>query len=242
MLKNRTFIVFGIGGIGSACARRASEAGANVVLSSRSAAKIAPLADSLVQERTLVVTGDASKITELENVFRQAKEKFGTIDAVIIAIGTWLRLSLDETPDDALKSVDNAYATLFRPGFAVAYRAQQILREQNHGLIVNFSSHVATRHDLPDNHSYSGMKTAGRKFILDMAHEFKETPGCLVRACDISPATVNTPGNEQFFASDEDKAKAIQPEAMADWIIEHLDDPNIPVSKGFETKEGFKFK
>jgi hypothetical protein len=49
---------------------------------------------------------------------------------------------------------------------------------------------------------------------------------------------VNTPDAAALLDTPQKKAAAVQPEEIAKWIIEHLDDQDLPPEKQFEAKGG----
>jgi NAD(P)-dependent dehydrogenase (short-subunit alcohol dehydrogenase family) len=246
MSKRLTVIVVGAtGGIGRVCVQFLVLCKFNVVLFSRTREKLVALAKQFPSDQVLVVAGDASNHSDVEKLFRLTKKRFGHVDGVIISAGTWQRLDLNKKPKEARAAFDLAYETFFLPTGVVAYVAQQIFRKQNRGLIVNISSHITLRHDLPGNHSYSPMKTAGHKLIRDLAYEFKHTKKkgknkskCRVRACDIAPAIVNTPDNAKLLKTKEKRKLAVQPESIARWIVKNFHNRNIPALKHFPAKKG----
>lgn len=232
-LRNKTIIVIGAtGGIGRVCARVFSEAGANVVLSARGEEKLAVLQETLPSKRTLSVPADASNAADIERVFAESKKRFGGVDAVLIAAGSWKQLSIDASISDALALAENHFHGLFLPSFVVGYVAQKFFQEQGSGLVANISSHAAIRPELSGNLTYGPMKAASRHFMLALKHELF---GAGVRVTDLEPAIVNTPEATALLDTPEKRAQAVQPEAIAVWLIEHFDDPLIPETQLFDS-------
>lgn len=233
MLNNKVIIIIGAtGGIGRVLSKRFVEAGATVVLSSRSEDKLRDLSED-VGEKALPIQADASRLEDVEALFKKTQEHFGTIDAVVMTAGSWKRLTTDEPTSVAADLARSHFDALFLPSFVVGYIAQKFMREQGHGLIVNLSSHAAFRPELKGNLTYGPMKAASRHFILSLRHELEGTG---VRLTDIEPAIVNTPDNSKLLDTPEKQAGAVQPEDIASWIIEHFDDPEIPATKLFDSK------
>jgi short-subunit dehydrogenase len=234
MTKKQTVIIIGAtGGIGSVIARRFAEAGMRVVLSARTKEKLMELKASLGTDDAFIIPADASKIEDVENLFKTVQTDFGGMSAVVIAAGTWKQLSINADTEDALELAEKHFHALFLPSFIVGFVAQKFLRIQGHGLIANVSSHAALRPELDGNLTYGPMKSASRHFMLALRHELEGTG---VRVSDIAPAIVNTPDAAGLLDTEEKRSKAVQPEAIADWIIEHLEDPSIPASKLFDSE------
>lgn len=234
MSANKTVIVIGAtGGIGSVLSKSFFREGSNLVLVSRTEKNLRALAEGMESARVLIMPADASKKEDMERVFSSAKEKFGKVDVVIIAAGTWKQLSIDESPTVAVDLARFHFDSIFLPGFVVGFIAQKFFREQGSGLIVNISSHAALRPELAGNLTYGPMKAASRHFMLALEHELKRSG---IQVCDIAPAIVNTPDAAHLLDTDEKKAKAVQPEAIAEWLIDHVDDEHIESTKLFDSE------
>jgi NAD(P)-dependent dehydrogenase (short-subunit alcohol dehydrogenase family) len=86
-LKGKTIIITGGGtGLGRSIGKYVLELGANLVICSRKQEVITKTAGELQQETdgpVLAVACDVRKYEEVENVFKQAEERFGSVDAVM---------------------------------------------------------------------------------------------------------------------------------------------------------------
>lgn len=86
-LKDKTIIITGGGtGLGRSIGKYCLELGANLVITSRKKEVIDKTADELMKEtngRVLAVPADVRKYEEIENVLREAENKFGAIHAVL---------------------------------------------------------------------------------------------------------------------------------------------------------------
>lgn len=233
-LEGKTIIVVGAsGGIGRVFCRVFYDSGANVVLSARNEERLNKLKMSLGGERVLVAPTDATFVPDTKAMFEAACNRFGSVDAVVISAGTWRELSVKNATDEALNSSDELYHSIFLPSFVVGFAAQKFFRKQARGgLIINISSHAAIKPELPRNLTYGPFKAAARHFMLALRHELA---GAKIRVTDIEPAIVNTPENSFLLNTEEKRKKAVQPEVIAEWIIEHFDDPDIPAEKLFDS-------
>jgi len=233
MPDSKHIIVVGAtGGIGSVLAREFVSAGHRVTLSSRTEKKLLDLSQLLGNDRTFVVSGDASNPLDVKRLFDSAQKKFGSIDAVVMASGTWDRVSIDDSIASAMSILDTHYRGLFAATFVVGFIAQQFLREQGSGLIVNISSHAAVKPELLGNLTYGPMKAAERHLILSLHGELK---GTNVRVTDLEPAIVYTSDTASLLDTAEKKACAVQPEDIAKWILDNLVNPDIPATHLFES-------
>lgn len=234
MITSKSILIIGAtGGIGRVLSKVFKEAGASLTISARTEDKLMALREELGNADVFTAPGDASKPEDVERIFRSAIDTYGKVDCVIIAAGTWKQLSIDNSTQEALDLADSHFKALFLPSLVTGFVAQRIFREQGHGLIVNTSSHAAIRPELQGNLTYGPMKAASRHFMLALRHELS---GTKVRVTDIEPAIVNTPDTAALLDTQEKRSKAVQPEAIAQWIIDHLDDADIPPTALFDSE------
>lgn len=232
-MNDKVIVVVGAsGGIGRVLSKVFVESGAKVVLSARNEARLLELQASLGEAGTLVLPADASNIEDVEKMFAGVAAKFGKVDTVVISAGTWARLNVESSSTEAAALLDAHFQTLLKPTFNVAFVAQRVLRESG-GLIANISSHAAIRPELKGNLTYGPFKAAAHHLSLALREELK---GTKVRVTDIMPAIVNTEDNATFLDTDEKRLGAVQPEAIAHWIVSHLDDFDIPAEVLFDSK------
>ncbi len=87
-MKGKVFLITGAStGIGEATARRAVEAGFNVVLAARSAEKLERLEAELGPQRALAVTCDVADWNSQANLVEQTLNRFGRIDVAFANAG-----------------------------------------------------------------------------------------------------------------------------------------------------------
>ncbi len=142
MLNGKIAIVTGASrGIGAAIARNLCEAGATVVLCSRSENAISEIADILNSEghNALPIRTDISQKADVETLIKQTLERFSAIDILVNNAGitrdTLLMRLKDEEWDDVLQT--NLTGTM--------YCTRAVLRtmiRQRSGRIINMSSVV----------------------------------------------------------------------------------------------------
>lgn len=229
---NKTFIIFGAsGGIGKGMTKHLLETGNNVVISSRTKSDLEALAAPFNQNNVLIAPADASNQEQVKDVFRKAVEKFSKVDAVIISIGEWKKLFLNASDTEDQETTERDYQLFFKTPKNVIKIAIDYFKTTGKGLIVNISSHAAIKPELTGNQSYGPMKAAIHHYIKSLPHEFKEHGIIGIRVSDLMPAAVDT---GKFILSDEQKLKTIKPEELSQWILEHFDDPNIPIAQLFD--------
>ena len=236
-LNGKTVIVVGAsGGIGRVISGELYRAGANVVLTARTENRLIAVQeeDGLDPTRSLVAPADAINAKQVANVFAATRRRFSRLGAVVITAGGWgPRLGLDESLDQALAIAEEKMAELCLSVVGVGYAAQQSFEQQkSRGWLVHLSSHVVTNFDLPGNLAYRSAKLAAEVFLDGLA---AATPWLTVS--HLRSAIVNTPETrEQWLRSPEAQAAAVQPEAIAAWIIEHFGDKTPPRIAEFKSQ------
>ena len=140
LLTDRVAVVTGAGrGIGAASAVALAEAGADVVVSSRTAAQLGDVAAQIeaTGRRALVVPADLSDLDNVARLATAAQETFGRLDIVINNIGgTIPNAFLDTTPDYLMEAFHFNVAT----AHALCRAAVPLMLERGGGTVVNISS------------------------------------------------------------------------------------------------------
>jgi NAD(P)-dependent dehydrogenase (short-subunit alcohol dehydrogenase family) len=202
-----------------------------LVLASRTEKKLKALAEEL-GERALAVPTDVSDWERVRDLFEAALWRFGHLHAVIVTVGKWAQLGAETPVDAAVELAREHFQTFFLSPFVLGLTAGHFFGSNGGGLFVNISSQAAVR-QLLGNLTYGPMKSASRQFTLSLLHELAASG---FRAVDIQPAIVNTRDNSDALGTDERRALAVQPEAIATWLIEHFDDPDLPAEKRFDSE------
>ena len=142
LLSGKTAIVTGASrGIGAAIAHRLCEAGANVVLCSRSAESVAQIADTLqVKGYTVFSTAaDISQKADVESLIEKTIERFSQIDILVNNAGITRDMLLMRLKDEDWDAVLQTNLT------GTMYCTRAVLRpmlRQRSGRILNISSVV----------------------------------------------------------------------------------------------------
>ena len=139
-LDDQVAIVTGAGrGIGAAIAVAYAEAGADVVISSRTEEQLREVA-ALIEKhgrRALVVAADLNDLDAVAGLAGAAKDEFGRIDVVVNNVGgTMPRPFLDTSP----RFLEEAFHWNVATAHALNRAAVPIMLETGGGAIVNISS------------------------------------------------------------------------------------------------------
>ncbi|OEH92704.1 SDR family oxidoreductase [Bacillus solimangrovi] len=208
-LENQTAIITGASsGIGRAIASKLAEQGANVVLAARRKEKLEKLAEEIEQttsSQVLIVETDVTNKDDVENMYNQAKNKFGSIDIYINNAGVML---LSFMSKDKVNEWDQMIDVNIKGVLYGIHVALPSMLEQDRGHIVNVSS-VAGHETFPSSVVYSATKYAVRAISMGLEKELSTTS---VRVTNISPGAVQTEladhiTDEQVIESIKEKNK-----------------------------------
>jgi 7-alpha-hydroxysteroid dehydrogenase len=146
-LDGKVAIVTGAGrGIGAACARGLAEAGADVVLASRTREQLDEVAAEIraMGRRAIVVPTDVVDNDAVAALIPAAVEEFGRVDIVVNnAGGTAPRPVLDTSPGYLERSFHFNVTT----AFVLTKAAVPVMLEQGGGTVVNISSTIGRLRD-----------------------------------------------------------------------------------------------
>ncbi|MCK0127812.1 SDR family oxidoreductase [Erythrobacter sp. F6033] len=140
----KTIIITGSStGIGEGIARRFHSEGANVVINARNAEKCAGVAETLDQDRTLVVAGDVSKSAFAEEIVAKTVDRFGGLDHLVNNAGVADQGMLQNMNDDRIDRVIDINVK------GVLYLSRTAIPEliKTKGSIINISSVSGTGGD-----------------------------------------------------------------------------------------------
>lgn len=222
ILQGRVVVVTGASsGIGEACALVFSKRGAKIVLAARRAERLAGLVEKIEAQggEALAVTTDVTSESDVENLFAQAVDKFGTVDVLINNAGI-----ADSTPvyEMSLDLWHKVMDTNLTSAFLCSRAAFRIMKEQKRGRILNIGS-ISARVPRADSPAYAaskwGLDGLTRSLAID-GREFNIAasifhPGIV--ATEIAPGAVKLP--EDMSADPMDIADVIR--HMCD-IPDHL--------------------
>lgn len=184
-------------GIGAACARAFSKAGAKVVLAARSVDKMEKVA-AVCPEATLCVATDVSREERCAQLMDTTIDHFGRIDCLINNAGISMRALFAEAEVSVLEQVMNI--NFWGTVYCTKYALPHLLQRKGH--IVGVSS-IAGYRGLPGRTGYSASKFAMQGFLEalrtehlhDGLHVLVACPG--FTASNIRNTALNTSGKAQ---------------------------------------------
>ncbi len=219
-LAGKVALVTGGGsGIGRACALALAAAGADIVISGRTGAKLDRVGEEIAATggRATTVAGDVSAGSDVEQMVATAVARFGRLDIVICSAGI---SPVGRVTDISEAEWDECMAIDLRSVFLAAKHAIPILQTQAEGgVLINIAGTLGIR-PCRNKAAYAAAKAGvinlTRAIALDYASE-------RIRCNVICPGYIDTPLNEAFDPADRDAFLAdsqplpglIQPEEVA---------------------------
>ncbi|MFW6205605.1 MAG: SDR family oxidoreductase [Gemmatimonadota bacterium] len=224
-LTGRRMLVTGAtGGVGSAIARRLTEARAHLFLVARTRSRLEAVAEEVGGTPLVADAGDPEAAEEV----RARLEPDGGVDVLVNAAGTFDLAPAADTDPDLLERMihGNLRAPILMTGAVLPG-----MLERGHGHIVTIGS-VAGRLALPGNAAYSASKFGIRGFHEVLAVEL---PGTGVRTTLVEPAATDTGIWDPLEPDDRDdlpgRAEMLDPDAVAEAVIFAISRPpdvNVP--------------
>jgi NAD(P)-dependent dehydrogenase (short-subunit alcohol dehydrogenase family) len=200
-LEGRVAVVTGgASGIGLASVRRFAAEGAKVVIGDLDPDTGKAAADEV---GGLFVGVDVTDEAQVENLFRQAKQTYGSVDIAFnnAGIAPVEDGSILETGIDAWRKVQevNLTGVYYCCKHAIPY-----MLEQGKGSIINTASFVAVMGAATSQISYSASKGGVLAMSRELGVEFARQG---VRVNALCPGPVNTPLLKELFAKDPERAQ-----------------------------------
>lgn len=213
-------ITGGTGGLGIVMARTLAEAGAAVVITSRSEAKAAEAAAQLSAATGQDVIGLAAELTDaaqVEQLVQTVKERYGRIDILINNAGINIRKPI-ESYDES--SWDQVMGTNLKAPFLCARAVTPIMKEQRSGRIINVASMLGIV-GLPERSAYcaskGGVIQLTRVLSLELA-PFNITVNALCPgpiATELNTVVMNNPEANRLFVDSIALGRWGKPEEIA---------------------------
>ncbi|MCG1010865.1 glucose 1-dehydrogenase [Salinicoccus sp. ID82-1] len=205
-LKGRTAIVTGgSSGIGKSIVERFHEEGMNVVFTYHSGDEDAnKIVDDLDSGEASVVTMkcDVTKEQEIIDLVKQTIDQFGGFDVMVNNAGIQNDVRSHELSVDEFDKVIN---TNLRGTFIGTREAvKHYLDTDKKGSVINISS-VHEIIPWPHYAHYTASKGGLKLLTQSMALEYSRLG---IRINNIAPGSINTPINEDFFSTPEEKEGA----------------------------------
>jgi NAD(P)-dependent dehydrogenase (short-subunit alcohol dehydrogenase family) len=200
-LEGRVAVITGgASGIGLASVRRLAAEGAKVVIGDLDPAAGKAAADEV---GGLFVSTDVTSEPDVENLFRQAFDAFGSVDIAFnnAGISPPEDGSILQTGLEAWRKVQevNLTSVFFCCKHAIPY-----MQRQGKGSIINTASFVAVMGAATSQISYSASKGGVLAMSRELGVEFARQG---IRVNALCPGPVNTPLLKELFAADQEQAQ-----------------------------------
>jgi NAD(P)-dependent dehydrogenase (short-subunit alcohol dehydrogenase family) len=206
MLRGKVVMITGASqGLGKALTLACAEEGANLVISSRDAGSLDPVAEEAEGSgvKVLAIPGDISRSTHVEMLVEAALERFGRIDVLVNNAGLLgPRVPIEEYPEDEWRKVLEANLT---GPFLVARAVIPYMPEG--GSIVNVTSGVSIE-GRPRWGAYSVSKFGVEGLTQILAAELEERG---IRVNSVDPGGMRTQMRAAAYP-DEDPNTLVTPE------------------------------
>ena len=183
-------IIGGSSGIGLALCRHLKAKGVEVAICARDEAKLIEVKNSLGD--IFVRSVDATHFDEVENFFREIKEKIGSLTAVVNCAGAILVKPAHLTREDEYRQVIEQNLTT---AFAVVKYGSQIISQEG-GSIILFSS-AAARIGIKQHEVVAAAKAG----IVGLTLSAAATYAPRIRVNCVAPGLVDTPLASKIFTN-----------------------------------------
>ena len=192
-LSGKIIIITGAStGIGAATARCLVKLGCKVVLTARSADKLAQLAGEL-GPAALAVPGDVTNEVDVQNIVTQTMDKFGGIDVLLANAGIYIPGNIYEgSPNDWARLIDTNVTGVMRCVHAVL---PKMMAKKSGDILV--TSSISGFSDIHWEPIYSASKHAMQSFVHTVRRQMIPFG---IRVGSIAPGPV---ANELWGISDQ---------------------------------------
>jgi len=193
----------GSSGIGLATARHFVNEGAYVFITGRHQ----PELDAAVKDigrNVTAVSGDVSKLSDLDQLFDQIKTEKGRLDVLFANAGIAKYAKLGEITEELFNSTFDINVK------GVLFTVQKALQLMPDGSSIILNASIVGSKGLSSNSVYSATKAAIRSFARTWTTDLKDRR---IRVNAISPGTIDTPGLNNLLASADagkERVKMIQ--------------------------------
>jgi len=216
-MDNKVFLITGAStGIGEATARRAIEAGFNVVLAARSTDKLERLRDELGHARALAVTCDVAEWKSQQVMVEKTITHFGRIDVVFANAGFSKGSTFYGGEDKPEEWQQLVMVNVYGAAATARLTLPELVKNKGHLLITgSVAGRVTSIRNL-----YSATKWA----VTGMAQAIRnEMVGTGVRVTLVEPGIVDTPFWDNL--QKPDSAKELQPDDIARAVMFAVSQP-----------------
>jgi short-subunit dehydrogenase len=219
LLEGKTALVTGAGsGIGKAIALSLAAKGCRLILTARTAARLAEVERHIVQNRgsATVIAADLARDEDIERLAAQSAQPYGPIDFLINNAGWGKRASVIRIKVDDL---DQTLRVNLRAPMLLAKHLVPGMIEKGDGAVINIGS-VSGKSGETNGAAYSASKFGLIGFTQSLYEEVREQG---IKVSVILPGFVDTPlipANRQL-----DRSKMIQVDDVAQAVLYVLTSP-----------------
>ena len=220
---NKVAIVTGAGqGMGKAVAERLAQGGSKIVVfdinSDQAEAAISSLNE--YSSESMVVTGDVTKKDDVEKAVKDTVDRFGQVDILINNAGVLRPTAVIDIDE---KEWDWVVAVNLKGTFLFSQAVLKIMRKNNWGRIVNFSSTAGKNISTVGGAHYTSAKAAILGFTRHLA---KEEAGHGITVNSVCPGLIDTemvrntidPVKTQKYADSFPISRLGEPEEVAELV------------------------
>lgn len=187
-LKNKIALVTGSGrGIGRSVSIALAEAGAQVIVCSRTAAEIEQVVQEISKKsrQAVAVPADVANADEVVSMFKLAADRFGKIDILVNNAGIG---RFGSVADFNVREFDELMAINLRGTFLCCQQAMKLMIPQKSGYIINISSVVGIK-GYPNQAAYTASKHGIMGLTKSLAIEAQKYN---IRVSAVLPGGVDT--------------------------------------------------
>ncbi|WP_076792798.1 SDR family oxidoreductase [Chlorobium sp. KB01] len=215
-MNRNVFLITGAStGIGEATARRAVEAGFNVVLAARSTAKLQQLQSELGSARSLAVTCDVSHWQSQQKMLQETLERFGRLDVVFANAGFSKGSTFFGGEDKAEEWKEMVLVNVFGAAATARLTLPELVKTGGHFLVTGSVVGRTT--------SIRNLYSATKWAVTGMAQAIRnEMAGRGVRVTLVEPGVVDTPFWDNIQKPDTPE---LQPDDIARAVIYAVSQP-----------------
>jgi len=198
-LEGKIAIITGGGtGIGRSIALQFAEAGANVVVGSRTQVNLEKVAEEVrtLGKRSLAVPVDITKKADNDNLVQKVIDEFGVIDILVNNAGRFLGERLIDTPEEHWDQIMNVD---LKGHYLCSQAVARIMMEQKSGKIINIASDLGIR-ATQDGGAYCIAKAGVLMLTKVLARELAPYN---IRVNTILPGLIRTPMSEGVWTNSE---------------------------------------
>ena len=203
-------------GIGRAIALALAEAGADIVLASRKPADLETTAEEISRlgRQVLPVAANVRHLSEIDNLFEQAVEKFGRIDILVNNAGT--NPVFGSIFDIEEKVWDIILGLNLKGYFFLSRKVAGLMRQKGGGVIINVSS------DAGVNPSVGlGVYSISKAGVIMLTRVLAQELGQYnIRVNSIAPGIVRTKFSEALWGN-----PLVSDEAAVNTALNHVAEP-----------------